>query len=206
MKNKLLILTLCMLIPTLSACGNNGIDNSTNNTEIQDEIITQSCTGIESSHSENEFAQSVSETESEQEVSSGNESKTDESNITQNNSTNKEDTAMQMKINDTTVSVEWENNKSVQALKELCTEKPLIIRMSMYGGFEQVGSIGTDLPRNDVQTTTQAGDIVLYSGNQLVVFYGSNSWAYTILGHITGITENELSSLLGNGNVTITLN
>ncbi len=206
MKNKLLILILCMLIPTLCACGNNSSDNSTNNTERQDDIITQSSTGTEGSHSENESVQSVSETESKQEVSSGIESKTDESNITQNNSTNKEDTAMQMKINDTTVSVKWENNKSVQALKELCTEKPLIIRMSMYGGFEQVGSIGTNIPRNDVQTTTQAGDIVLYSGNQLVVFYGSNSWAYTRLGHITGITENELSSLLGNGNVTITLN
>ncbi len=57
--------------------------------------------------------------------------------------------------------------------------------MSMYGGFEQVGEIGTSLPRNDVQTTTSAGDIVLYSGNQIVIFYGNNSWAYTRLGHIT---------------------
>ncbi len=77
--------------------------------------------------------------------------------------------------------------------------------MSMYGGFEQVGSIGQSLPRNDVQTTTNAGDIVLYSGNQMVVFYGSNSWAYTRLGHIMDKNVAELKELLGNGDVTITI-
>lgn len=89
---------------------------------------------------------------------------------------------LQMTIGDTPVSVDWEDNETVQALKELCSNQPLTIQMSMYGGFEQVGSIGTDLPRNDVQITTSSGDIVLYSGNQMVVFYGSNSWAYTRLG------------------------
>ena len=77
--------------------------------------------------------------------------------------------------------------------------------MSMYGGFEQVGSLGQALPRDDVQTTTAAGDIVLYSGSQIVVFYGSNSWAYTRLGHITDKTPEELTALLGSGDVTITI-
>ena len=77
--------------------------------------------------------------------------------------------------------------------------------MSMYGGFEQVGSIGEDLARDDQQTTTVSGDIVLYSGNQLVVFYGSNSWAYTRLGHITDQTPAQMKDLLGNGDVTVTL-
>ena len=90
-------------------------------------------------------------------------------------------------------------------LKELCRGTPLTIQMSMYGGFEQVGSIGQSLPREDSQTTTQAGDIVLYSGNQIVVFYGSNSWAYTRLGHITDKSAADLKELLGNGDVTITL-
>ena len=75
----------------------------------------------------------------------------------------------------------------------------------MYGGFEQVGSLGTSLPRNDVQTTTQAGDLVLYSGNQIVVFYGSNSWAYTRLGRIEGLSSSEIAELLGNGAVELTL-
>ena len=116
-----------------------------------------------------------------------------------------ENTGMQLTIGDKKVTVEWEDNASANALMELCVEKPLTIQMSMYGGFEQVGSLGTSLPRDDVQTTTSAGDIVLYSGNQIVVFYGSNSWAYTRLGKITGLTAGELKELLGNGDVTITI-
>ncbi len=110
-----------------------------------------------------------------------------------------------MKIGDETVTVEWEDNESVQALSELLREQPLSIQMSMYGGFEQVGPFGTDLPGNDEQTTTQAGDIVLYAGSQMVVFYGSNSWAYTRLGRITDKSAEDLEKLLGSGDVTITL-
>ena len=76
--------------------------------------------------------------------------------------------------------------------------------MSIYGGFEQVGSIGQSIARNDKQTTTESGDIVLYSGNQIVVFYGSNSWDYTRLGHVD-LSQEEMTDLLGNGNVTITI-
>ena len=115
-----------------------------------------------------------------------------------------EEPMMQMKINDTPVTVAWENNESVSALKELAADG-LTIQMSMYGGFEQVGSIGQRLPSSDVQTSTSSGDIVLYSSNQLVVFYGSNSWAYTRLGHITDKTPEEMRTLLSNGDVTITL-
>ena len=111
---------------------------------------------------------------------------------------------MRMKINGTPVTVAWEDNESAAALKELAAGG-LEIRMSMYGGFEQVGSIGQRLPANDVQTTTSSGDIVLYSGSQLVVFYGSNSWAYTRLGHITDKTPEEMRALLGSGDVTVTL-
>ncbi len=111
---------------------------------------------------------------------------------------------MKMSINGTMVNVAWEQNESVDALKQLAAQKPLTINMSMYGGFEQVGSIGQNLPKNDVQTTTSAGDIVLYSGNQIVVFYGSNSWAYTRLGKITDKSASQMKELLGNGDVTIT--
>ena len=113
--------------------------------------------------------------------------------------------SMTMAINGEEAEVTWEDNESVNYLKKLCRNQPLTISMSMYGGFEQVGAIGADLPRNDVQTTTSLGDIVLYSGNQLVVFYGSNSWAYTKLGHITDKTPQEMTELLGRGDVTITL-
>ncbi|MCR5208905.1 MAG: hypothetical protein K6C99_01695 [Lachnospiraceae bacterium] len=110
---------------------------------------------------------------------------------------------MMMTINDTKVDVTWENNVSVAELKELAADG-LTISMSMYGGFEQVGSIGKNITQDDKQMITSAGDIVLYSGNQLVVFYGSNSWAYTRLGKIK-LTEKELMDLLGKGDVTIAL-
>ncbi len=108
-------------------------------------------------------------------------------------------------IGDKELPVRWEDNESVDALREIVGGHPLRVQMSMYGGFEQVGDLGTDIPRNDVRTTTNAGDIVLYSGNQIVIFYGSNSWAYTRLGKVIGMAADEISELLGNGDVVITL-
>ena len=116
-----------------------------------------------------------------------------------------ENAAMRMTIENTPVRITWEDNESVTALRELARKGPIQIHMSMYGGFEQVGSLGFSLPKDDAETETSAGDIVLYSGNQLVVFYGSNSWAYTRLGRITDKTKEDLSELLGNGDVTITI-
>ena len=114
-------------------------------------------------------------------------------------------TALGMLINDTEVSVQWEDNDSVRALMELVREEPLTITMSPYGGFEQVGPLGHELPHNDTQTTTAGGDIVLYNGNQIVVFYGTNSWPYTRLGHITDKTAAELNELLAGSDVTVTI-
>lgn len=112
---------------------------------------------------------------------------------------------MKMTINDTPVTVEWEDNEAVAALKVAVKINPLTIQMSMYGGFEQVGSLGMTLPGNDTRITTSPGDVILYSGNQMVVFYGTNTWSYTRLGHITDKSQQELTQLLSNGNVTITL-
>ncbi len=119
--------------------------------------------------------------------------------------TNEEENTLKMTIGGTAVAVEWEDNESVAALKEFVKDSPLTVQLSMYGGFEQVGSLGTELPRSDVQTVTQAGDIVLYSGDQIVVFYGSNSWAYTRLGHITDKTSEEMAALLSGGDVALEL-
>ena len=107
--------------------------------------------------------------------------------------------SMKLKIDSIEVPVTWEDNDSVDALKNL---SPLTVEMSMYGGFEQVGSIGKSIAKDDKQTTTDYGDIVLYSGNQIVIFYGSNSWAYTRLGHID-MSQEELTELLGAKDVTV---
>ncbi len=108
---------------------------------------------------------------------------------------------MLFKINDEIIDVVWENNASVEALKEYAKTE-ITISMHKYGGFEQVGSIGKTLPSNDTNIKTKTGDIVLYSSNQLVVFYGSNSWDYTRLGHIN-LSDEKIIDLLSNENVTI---
>lgn len=112
---------------------------------------------------------------------------------------------MTLKINDEIVQVKWENNESVKALMKMASENPVVVDMSMYGGFEQVGSLGTTLPSNDQSTKTKPGDIVLYTSDSIVVFYGNNSWAYTRLGHIENKSKSELQDMLGRGNVTLTI-
>ena len=112
---------------------------------------------------------------------------------------------MKLFINETEVPVTWEQNDAVAALRALADGDGLMVSMSMYGGFEQVGPIGQSLPRDDRRTKTESGDIVLYSGSQIVVFYGSNSWAYTRLGHVSDRSASDMAALLGNGDVTLTL-
>ena len=90
----------------------------------------------------------------------------------------------------------------VDALVDMMEQGPVTIQMSDYSGFEKVGPLGTSLPTSNQQTTTQAGDIVLYQGNQIVIFYGSNSWSYTRLGHIDDLSGWE--EALGTGDVTVT--
>lgn len=111
---------------------------------------------------------------------------------------------MKIQIGNATLYADMEENTSVDALKELLRKAPLTIEFSQYGGFEQVGNIGEELPTNNSQITTSAGDIVLYGGNQMVMFYGSNSWSYTKLGAIENISSQELTNILGTGDVTAT--
>ncbi len=112
---------------------------------------------------------------------------------------------MTLKINNEEVNVRWEDNESVKALADLAAEEPITIDASRYGGFEQVGGLGTAVPSDDVHITTEPGDIVLYTGSNIVVFFGSNSWAYTRLGHIEGKSKEELRDMLGGNNVSLTI-
>ncbi len=111
---------------------------------------------------------------------------------------------IQLTIDSTTVPVQWEDNASVSALAAQVRVAPLEIGASRYGGFEQVGALGRTLPRDDEQVTTKPGDVMLYSGNQLVLFFGANTWSYTRLGRINLATSN-LRELLDKNRVKITL-
>lgn len=107
-----------------------------------------------------------------------------------------------VQVGDSLFTAALEDNSAAAAFVELMEKGPVVIRMSDYSGFEKVGALGTGLPADNSQTTTQSGDIVLYNGNQIVIFYGSNSWSYTRLGKIDDLTGWE--EALGSGDVTVT--
>ena len=107
-----------------------------------------------------------------------------------------------VRVGDAAFAAFFAETDGAQALKELLAQGPVTISMSDYGGFEKVGSLGQSLPASNSQTTTQAGDIVLYQGNQIVIFYGSNSWSYTRLGKISDLTGWE--EALGGGDISVT--
>ena len=109
---------------------------------------------------------------------------------------------MKLYIDEIELEVSWEDNDSVKELKEIL---PLTINMHEYGGFEQTGSIGQSITRNDKQIDVLPGDIVLYNGNQISVFYSTSSWSYTRLGHINNKTNEELNTLLNKESVTFVL-
>ena len=110
-------------------------------------------------------------------------------------------------ISGKTLPVKIEDNKATKALVAALREATITYEADDYGGFEKVGPLGRSLPTSNSQITTQAGDVILYSGNQIVLFYGSNSWSYTRIGKIEYGTNEELKSFLkaGQGKITVTL-
>ena len=120
--------------------------------------------------------------------------------------TTAQETKIKLTINSQTeLTATLVDNSSVTALIGLLKDGPLTIAMSDYGNMEKVGSIGTSLPRNDEQITTEPGDIILYQGNALVIYYAPNLWNFTRLGKIDDVTQNELKNILGTGSVTVNL-
>ena len=109
---------------------------------------------------------------------------------------------MDVRVGGSTFTATLEENEAVDALVEMMEQAPVTIQMRDYSGFEKVGPLGTSLPTSNRQITTQTGDIVLYQGDQIVMFYGSNSWSYTRLGRIEDLTGWE--EALGSGDVTVT--
>ena len=109
---------------------------------------------------------------------------------------------LKLYIDDVEVDVQWEDNESVKQISNLAKKNPIIINSHQYGGFEQVGDIGQNIVSNDIQMTTEPGDIVLYADNNIVVFFGSNSWSYTKLGKINKEKE-EIKNLLNKERITL---
>ena len=106
--------------------------------------------------------------------------------------------------NSVTFTANFADGGSADAFRDLLREGDLTIHMSDYGSFEKVGSIGTSLPRQDTQISTTTGDVMLYQGDQIVIFYGTNSWSYSRLGKVDGATAEALLSAFGSGDVIVT--
>ena len=100
-------------------------------------------------------------------------------------------------------SIYFESNSSAEAFFEKMKEGDVEVAMHDYGGFEKVGPLPWDLPRNDTEITTKPGDIILYQGNQITIYYGENTWNFTRLGHIPDVTKEELLEAFGDGDVTV---
>jgi len=112
---------------------------------------------------------------------------------------------IKIKVNSNVLEVKLEDNEATKSLVERLKNGDISVNANEYGGFEKVGNLGFSLPRNDKNITTSAGDIVLYQGNQISLFYNSNSWSYTKLGRVQNVSGAELKNILGSGDVTLVI-
>jgi hypothetical protein len=110
-------------------------------------------------------------------------------------------------IDERTQSITLNDNAATKALVEQLQQAPVTVTLNSSGGFEIWGALGFLLPTSNQQMTAQPGDVILYSGSNICLFYGSNSWSYTRLGKIDGMSESELRSFLkaGESNISVTL-
>ena len=127
-----------------------------------------------------------------------------EDNKNSDNMQMEENMKLYIKIDNKILTVALENNSSVNELVEKLKQEDITIEMSDYANFEKVGSLGFNLTRNDKNITTMPGDIILYQGNQITIYYDTNTWNFTKLGKIENITQKELKEILGDGDVTVT--
>ena len=115
------------------------------------------------------------------------------------------DNSIKLKINDETFDVKLENNSATQELIKTLEKGNVTVNATEYGGFEKVGDLGFSLPTSDENVNTSSGDIVLYQGDKMSLFYGSHSWSYTKLGKMENADSNHLKEVLGSGDVTLIL-
>ena len=113
------------------------------------------------------------------------------------------DDLVKVKINDNVFDVKLENNSATQEFIKELKKGNVTVNASEYGGFEKVGNLGFSLPTSDKNIGTVPGDIVLYQGDKLSLFYGSHSWSYTKIGKIDNVDSNKLKEVLGSGDVTL---
>lgn len=171
-------------------------------------ISLNACTPTDSEPVTTNTSGQSGNTENTEEDNTGNNTENDN---TENNE-NEGDTIMntnkiRITTGDNSFTATLADNSSSEALKQCLAQGNVSIRMNDYGDMEKVGSLGFSLPRNDRQTTTGPGDLILYQGNSFVIYYDSNSWSFTRLGKVDNVSTREqmLQLLGGKGEITVTL-
>ncbi len=112
---------------------------------------------------------------------------------------------IKLEINNYELTATLVDNSSTQALIEKLKESDITINMDDYGNMEKVGQLDFSLPRNDQNITTESGDLILYQGNNFVIYYDTNNWSLTKLGKIDNVDKQQLKNILGSGSVVVTL-
>ena len=125
-----------------------------------------------------------------------------ESSQSAGDTSSEEDAMLKITVGDQEFLAAFEDNSSAREFQALLAQGQLTIQMEDYGGFEKVGALGSTLTRNDQRITTQPGDVILYQGNQITIYYGTNTWSFTRLAHITDLAG--LTEALGDGTVQVT--
>lgn len=173
-----MVKTLCVVLAALSfcACGHDQVGPDGEIPSSQVEIVEQESTDQDVQSSEMETSEAVED--------------------------DKERASLKITVGEYDFQATFEQNSSAEEFQELLEKGPVTIEMEDYGGFEKVGPLGTELTRNDEQITTEPGDVILYQGNQITIYYGTNSWNFTRLAKIDDVTD--LKEKLGTGTVRVT--
>ena len=177
MMSKRIVATLVVFFLLLTGCKAN------NTGAFQEDDVSQTQSGVETNTNESKEQAKMK--------------KSDESTLADNQ--------IRVTVGSSSFIVNLEDNETAKALREMLADEDLTISASNYGGFEKVCQLGKTLPRNDNQITTEAGDVMLYSGNQIVFFYGANSWSYTKIGKVEASSIEELESVLSGSETEVIL-
>ena len=177
MMSKRIVATLVVFFLLSTGCKAN------NTGDFQEDDLSQTQSGVETNTNESKEQAKMK--------------KTDESTLADNQ--------IRVTVGSSSFIVNLEDNETAKALRKMLADEDLTISASNYGGFEKVCQLGKNLPRNDKQITTEAGDVMLYSGNQIVFFYGANSWSYTKIGKVEASSIEKLESVLSGSETEVIL-
>lgn len=193
-KRIFMIMCVGLLGSFMAACGKGNDTNNSNNSNVSNTTVEDN-TQVKSEDTTKEDNLDMTVTKIEEDIE---DTKNDVTEEERKDMANK----VKVSIGDYSFTAKLEDTTAAKELAQMMKDGPVVLELEDYSGFEKVGSLGTSLTRSDKQTTTKSGDIVLYNGSNIVIFYGSNSWSYTRIGKIDDLKDWEKA--LGSGSVTVT--